>query len=191
MKRVFIIHGWEGYPEEGWFPWLKKELEQKGYKVIVPQMPDTAKPRIYNWIPAIAAVVGKADEQTYFVGHSIGCQAVARYIETIPQGIKIGGVVFVAGFFKRLAGLEDNPDVMATDRHWLEAPIDFSKVKSHIKKSIAVFSKDDPWVPLDNKDDFEQKLGSELVITNGFKHFSGDDGVIELPIVLQKILSLD
>jgi hypothetical protein len=27
-KRVFIIHGWEGYPEEGWFPWLKKELEK-------------------------------------------------------------------------------------------------------------------------------------------------------------------
>ena len=30
MKKVFIIHGWEGYPEEGWFPWLKKELESRG-----------------------------------------------------------------------------------------------------------------------------------------------------------------
>ena len=29
MKRVFIIHGWEGHPENAWFPWLKKELEQK------------------------------------------------------------------------------------------------------------------------------------------------------------------
>ena len=29
MQRVFIIHGWDGYPEEGWFPWLKKELEAK------------------------------------------------------------------------------------------------------------------------------------------------------------------
>ena len=27
MRRVFIIHGWGGYPEEGWFPWLKKELK--------------------------------------------------------------------------------------------------------------------------------------------------------------------
>jgi len=30
MKRVFIIHGWGGNPEEGWLPWLKKELEAKG-----------------------------------------------------------------------------------------------------------------------------------------------------------------
>jgi len=27
MKTVYIIHSWEEYPEEGWFPWLKKELE--------------------------------------------------------------------------------------------------------------------------------------------------------------------
>lgn len=43
-KRVFLIHGWEGYPEEGWRPWLKKELEQRGFTVIVPAMPDTATP---------------------------------------------------------------------------------------------------------------------------------------------------
>ena len=24
-KRVFIIHGWGGYPEEGCFPWLKND----------------------------------------------------------------------------------------------------------------------------------------------------------------------
>lgn len=30
MKRVIIVHGWDGYPEEGWFPWFKKELEEKG-----------------------------------------------------------------------------------------------------------------------------------------------------------------
>ena len=32
MKRVFIIHGWDGYPEEGWFPWLKEELEKEDLK---------------------------------------------------------------------------------------------------------------------------------------------------------------
>ena len=31
-KRVFIVHGWDGYPEEVWFPWLKKELEAKGFE---------------------------------------------------------------------------------------------------------------------------------------------------------------
>lgn len=46
MNRVFIIHGWEGYPKEGWFPWLKKELEDKGVEVHVPQLPNADAPEI-------------------------------------------------------------------------------------------------------------------------------------------------
>lgn len=36
MKRIFIAHGWDGCPEEGWFPWLKKELEIREFEVFVP-----------------------------------------------------------------------------------------------------------------------------------------------------------
>jgi len=45
MKRAYIIHGWDGYPEEGWFPWLKKELENKGYHVEIPSMPNSKHPK--------------------------------------------------------------------------------------------------------------------------------------------------
>ena len=64
-KRVFIVHGCGGYPEEGWFPWLKKELEARGFRVEVSQMPETDSPLLEKWIPALAQAVGKADEQTY------------------------------------------------------------------------------------------------------------------------------
>ena len=33
------------------------------------------------------------DENTYFVGHSIGCQAIMRYLESVDVK-KIGGVLF-------------------------------------------------------------------------------------------------
>jgi len=190
-KRVFIVHGWDGTPQEGWFPWLKKELEARGYEVIVPQLPDAGSPRIQNWVPKLAEVVGTADEQTYFIGHSMGCQSVARYLETLPGGVKVGGAVFVAGFFKHLTGLEDDPDVRETDQHWLGTPLDLAKVKSHLPRSVAIFSDDDPWVPLDNQDDFQNKLGSEIVIEHNKGHFSGSrDGTKELPIILEKLLNL-
>ena len=99
-KRVFIIHGWEGFPEEGWFPWLKKELELRGFEVFVPQMPDADYPRIEKWVAVVSQIVGVVDESVYFIGHSMGCQAIARYLETLPERIKIGGAIFVAGFFK-------------------------------------------------------------------------------------------
>lgn len=189
-KRLFIAHGWGGHPEERWFPWLKKELEARGFEVFIPQLPDAGSPRIGPWVSALAAVVSEADEQTYFVGHSMGCQAIARYLESLPQGIKVGGAVFVAGFFKRLAGLEDDEEVREIVRHWLETPLDLMNVKTHLTESVAIFSDDDPYVPLDNQDDFRDKLGSEIVIEHGRGHFSGArDGVTELPIVLEKIVS--
>jgi len=191
MKRVIIAHGWDGTPDEGWFPWLKKELEMKGFTVIVPQLPDAGSPRIQKWVPSLAAAVGTPDEQTYFVGHSMGCQAVARYLEGLPEGQKVGGAVFVAGFFKHLKDLEDDEDVRETESHWFGTPLDLTKVKSHLPKSIAIFSDDDPWVPLDNQEDFRNKLGSEIIVQHSKGHFSGGrDGTKELPIVLEKILEI-
>ena len=145
-KRIFIVHGWDGGPEREWFPWLKKELEAKGFKVYVPQFPDAGNPRIYNWVPKLAETVGTPNDETYFVGHSMGCQTIGRYLESLPEGVKVGGAVFVAGFFKRLTVLEDEPGVLETEKHWLGAPLDLEKVKAHLPKSIAIFSDDDPYV---------------------------------------------
>lgn len=189
MKRAFIIHGWDGYPEEGWFPWLKKELEAKGFEVFVPQLPDTESPRIEKWIAKLAETVGMPDKETYFVGHSIGCPTIAHYLETLPDGVKVGGAVFVAGFFKRLTNLEDDPATQETATLWLKAPFDLEKVKSHLQKSVAIFSDDDPYVPLDTQDDF-RVLGSEIIIEHGKKHFSGSSGTIELPVALESVLKI-
>lgn len=189
-KRVLIVHGWSGHPEEGWRPWLKRELEKRGFEVHIPQLPETEKPRINKWIPALEKAVGIADEQTYFVGHSMGVQTIARYLESLPSKVEVGGAVFVAGFFKRLTGLEDDPDVQETDRHWLNTQLDFEKVKSHLPKSIAIFSDNDPYVPLDNQDDFRDKLGSKIIIEHQMNHFSGDEGIVELPIALESVLNL-
>lgn len=189
-RRVFIVHGWGGHPKENWFPWFKQELEKKGFEVFVPQLPDPENPRIYNWVPKLAEVVAAPDEQTYLVGHSMGCQTIARYLEFLPEDKKIGGAVFVAGFFKRLTGLEDEPGIPETDKHWLRTPLDLQKVKSHLNKSIAIFSDNDPYVPLDNQDDFGDKLGSKIIVKHQMGHFNQSAGITKLPIALKSILEI-
>lgn len=194
QKRVFIIHGWDGYPEEGWFPWLKKELGKQDFAIFVPQMPEPEEPRINNWISKIKDIVGEPDEQTYFVGHSIGCQAIARYLEGLSIDVKVGGAVFVAGFFKRLTNMEDEEldeeMVRSVVDEWLKTPINLNKVKKHLNKSVAIFSDNDPFVPTDNQDDFENKLKSEIILEHSRGHFSGSDGAVELPIVFHSILEI-
>jgi uncharacterized protein len=184
--RVFIIHGWEGFPEEGWFPWLKNELQKKGIEVQVPHMPDADVPTIEKWVAHLSSIVGTPDEQTYFVGHSIGCQTILRYVETIPSQVKIGGVVLVAGFFT-LTNLEDEK-AQEIARPWLTRPIDCKKVLSHTERITAIFSDNDLYVPLENVKLFEERLHPKIIIQKQQGHFSGSNGITELPAVLQELI---
>lgn len=186
-KRVFIIHGWDGHPDDGWFPWLKRELERRGFQVYVPLMPNSAEPRIKAWVSRLSKVVGDADENTFFVGHSIGCQTILRYLENLPADKKVGGAIFVAGWFT-LMNLETEEEKEIA-KSWLEIPIDCKKVKQRTKNFLAIFSDNDNVVPSDNKKFFKQRLGAKITIEHGKGHFSGSDGVKKLPRVLEAVLS--
>jgi len=191
MKRIFIAHGWDGSPEQGWFPWLKRELEARGFEVHVPQLPEPEEPRIARWVPALAREVGEVDEETFFVGHSMGCQAIARFLASLPAGVKVGGAVFVAGFFKRLTNCDGDELERDVAREWLTTPLDLQSVRAHLPKSIAIFSDNDPFVPLDNQDAFRDALGSAIVIEHARGHFSGGrDKCIVLHVALKALLQL-
>ena len=190
MKKVYILHYWgEGVgPNNAWYPWLKKELEAKGYEVFVPQMPNTDRPIIEERVNFLKGLVGVSDKDTYFVGHSIGCQTVIRYFETLPEKTKIGlpaqvgGAIFVAGWFK-LGNLEGG-EVENIARPWMETPINFEKVKS-ICPNITVFLSDnEPYDCIDeNKKIFEEKLGAKVTVLQNKGHFTEDDNITELPEV--------
>ena len=192
-KRVFLIHGWGGDPQEGWFPWMKKELEKRGFKVTVPQMPDAGHPKISTWVNYLKKIVNKPDEETYFVGHSIGCQTILRYLEKMPQKTKIGGAVLVAGFIKlNVAQIEkEEPGSYKIAKPWLETPINWARIKAHTKKFIAIFSDNDPYVSeAINIKAFKSELGAEIIVEHDKGHFSGDNGIDELPVALDSVLKL-
>ncbi|MBI2066013.1 serine hydrolase family protein [Candidatus Woesebacteria bacterium] len=185
-KRVFVIHGWEGYLEEGWRPWLKKELEGKGFEVIIPAMPDTATPIFDKWLPYLAQTVGAADENTYFVCHSLGCITTLRYLETLEENQKIGGVVFVAGFGRDLE-YEGYKGELTT---FFATPVDWNKIKNACKKFVVIHSDDDEWVPPKFGEELAKNLESPFILEHGMKHFSSEDGITKAPIILEKFLEI-
>ncbi|MDO8523005.1 MAG: alpha/beta hydrolase [bacterium] len=186
QKRVFIIHGWGGSPQNNWFPWLKNELEKKGFLVIVPSMPHPENPTIEGWVGHLSTVVGEPDENTYFIGHSIGCQTILRYVEQLQK--PIGGVVCVAGFF-RLLHLETKEEKEIA-KPWLEVPMNYEKIKLNANKIIAIFSDDDQDVDLGDKELFEKRLDAKTIVEHKKGHFSDDAGVKELPSVLNALFEI-
>jgi len=189
-KRVFIIHGWDGYPEEGIFPWLKTELQKHGFEVFNPPMPEPLRPKIETWVQYFKEQVGTPDKDTYFFGHSIGAQTILRYLESLPEETKVGGAVFLAGWVNLTLNAYEAEEDKEIAKPWIETPIDWGKVKEHTKKFVGIFSDDDPLVPITDAIIFERELGAKILVEQGKEHFSGSSGIKELPSALEAILGL-
>jgi predicted alpha/beta hydrolase family esterase len=186
MKRVVIVHCWEGYPNYCWYPQTKKELEEKGYIVEVPEMPETAFPKLSLWLPKLIEVIGEPDENLYLVGHSLGVITIMRYLEDLPKDNKIGGVVFIAGFTDYLGYKELT--------NFFEKPINFEKIKKSSKHFVAINSDNDPYVDLKNGRELKEKLGVKLIVKHNMGHFSGpvddEESCISLPEVAQSVIEI-
>src|SRR3989338_3555878 len=183
MKRVFLVHGWAVNPNNYWFPWLKKELEKKDYKVFVPRMPNPKFPEIETWVSFLKEQVGEVDKKTFFVGHSIGCQTIMRYLETLDENERTGKIIFVAGFFN-LPFLETGKEKTIA-KPWLETKIDTEKIKKIAGKTVAIFSDNDEYVPLSDKEIFKKRLDAEIVVLHGKGHFSEGSGIKKIPEILR------
>ena len=191
MKRVFLVHGWDGYPENNWFPWLRKELEKRDFKVYILAMPDPDSPKIERWVPFLEEQIKNVDESTFLVGHSIGCQTILRYLERLPQNKKVGGVIFVAGWVSLTPMAIRSKEEQKIVKPWFETPIDFENVKKSSNRFVAIFSDDDPYVPLSkNLETYREKLDAKIIIEKGKGHFSDEEGIKELPIALNKLLEI-
>ncbi len=190
QKRVFIIHGWGGYPEEGCFPQLKKELEAKGFIVKNPAMPNSLRPEIETWVNYLKEQIGAPDENVILFGHSIGVQTILRYLESLPKGVKIAGAVFLAGWMHLTEVTYEEEGDREIAKPWLDTPINWDEVRKKAGKFIAIFSDDDPFVPLSESKIFENMLGAKIIVEHNKGHFSAETGIQELASAFDSILEI-
>jgi predicted alpha/beta hydrolase family esterase len=187
--RAFIIHGYLSHPEEAWLPWLKRELERKGCSVSLPAMPQPDRPEMGEWTAFITALVGEPDRETLIVGHSLGCQAVLRYLETVgAAGKSVGKTVLVAGTFpversvaeaRKAAG--DDPILLP----WFSVGVDPLPVKNAAGECTVILSNEDPYIDVAVATaTFRAALDPRIVIVPGGGHFNEDDEWMELPEAL-------
>jgi predicted alpha/beta hydrolase family esterase len=194
QERAFIIHGYLGYPGEAWQPWLKAELEKRGYEVALPEMPHADRPTIPEWIGFISKLVGRPDRQTVLIGHSLGTQAVLRYLETLgAAGQSVGKTILIAGNYPSGMSPEAADQKTGGDpilRPWLTIGVDPKKVRKASGPCTVILSDNDPVIPFaEAKASFEANLGARIIVEAGGGHMNEDDGITELPSALAAVLS--
>lgn len=183
MKQAYLVHGWDGSPTNCWFPWISKELEKLGYKVKALKMPHPITPTIKDWVSTLEKEI-KPNEETILIGHSIGCQTIMRYLQTPKRKIK--AVFFVAGWFTLDIEIEGE-ESKTIARPWLKKDINFKTIKENCSFFTALFSDDDPVVPIENVKLFEKNLGAKTIIEKNKSHY---DIQMTNPTLLQEIKKL-
>ncbi|MDA2922095.1 alpha/beta hydrolase [Patescibacteria group bacterium AH-259-L07] len=182
LKHVFIIHGWGASPDSNWFPWLKKQLAGRGFIVTVPQMPNTLTPDFDAWLSYIQKIVGKVDNNTYLVGHSLGVITILRFLESLDKDQRIGGTILVAGFSE----LPSPVDHLLWLHDFVEKSVNYAKIKERVGKIIVIHSDNDHLVPLESGEILRKLLGAELIVVPHAGHFL----VRESPLILKNILKI-
>ena len=95
-----------------------------------------------------------------------------RYLEQLSKNLKVKGLVFVAGWFNLLEETFRNDEERETMKPWLETPIDYGKVNRFTDNVLAVFSNNDPYVPVSDSELFKERLGAKIIIKESEGHFN-------------------
>jgi len=184
MKKIYLVHCWDGTSNDGWYPWISEQLNNDNTKVIKFDMPNTATPDIDEWVDTLNSKVDDLNEDIYFIGHSIGCQTIMRYLET-KEVHKIGGILFVAPWLDLLPEAVADEDSYITAQPWINTPIDFEKIKQFTNNINCIFSSDDYFVSLEQEKEFKDKLNANTCIVENKGHISQDDNVFELKEIFE------
>jgi len=162
---VWIVHAFGGSPVKFWYQWLAAQLEKEDNTVVeVLRMTNPHVPTISNWCRDLdEAVAAKSTENgsragleeggrdLYLVGHSVGCQAIVRWLAE-PQtpdllalaGLRLRGVFCVAAWFSVV-------DPWETIDPWCSTPIECDAAQRFLERTGSplhvILSDNDKYTP--------------------------------------------
>lgn len=165
MKKALILHGTGGSSKDNWFPWLKQELEAKGYIVWCPDLPEAEKPNIERYNNFIVKNKDfQLDKNTILIGHSSGSVAILGLLEALPDAVSVGAC-YLVGSFKNDLGWDSLKELFIK-------PFDFGKIRQKSRLWYFIHSDNDPHCPLAHAEYLHDHIGGDLIVLPGQKHFS-------------------
>lgn len=176
MKKAVILHAWFGNPEADWYPWLKSELEKKGYEVWVPKLPtmEGKSPEMETMLKFVIEK-GFVDEKTVVIGHSLGSVLTLRLAERIKFG---KGIVFAAW---------DYNDLTPEHQSFWKTMMDHALIKKNVPEWIVPISDNDPYVTKFIAHEVAERIKAKAIEVGPKGHFLKKDGVETVPEILEYV----
>ncbi len=186
MKTALILHGWDGDSQNNWFPWLKKELEERWYQTIIPDLPNTDLPNLLEQMESLQKYAHQLKSGDLIVGHSLGCQLATYFIE--QNNLVDLNVILVAPSYPWLAqelGKEILWDAYDTISTYYNTSHTFADLWNN---HVVFLSEDDPYINLEHAEEYYCNFREmEFVEFSDKWHFNSKAGIFELEEVLEYV----
>lgn len=188
IKRAAIFHGTDGSPEKYWLPWIKRELEQSGYQVYAPLLPENSTPNKDTYETFIRA--SKWDfTDNVLIGHSSGATTILNLLsaEWFPH---VKAAVLVGTFLNEKLTKSASWYVPGQFDHLFLPQYDPLIIKQKADKFYFVHGSNDPYCDISDAQKLSDEVnGTFITIPNGH-HLGGAFDGTDLP-KLKNVLSQD
>ncbi|MEK7156560.1 MAG: class I tRNA ligase family protein [Patescibacteria group bacterium] len=167
VKRFVLLHGREATPQDNFWPWIKAELESKGYEVQIPTLPNTNEPNDKEQADYVEKHC-TLDESTAIIGHSFGGIVALRLLE---RGHKVQRVTLVSA---PVSGKFLDTKVRASVTAAAKKGFDYKKIQKAAKGFVVMYDTTDKIVPVSDAQTLAKELDCILIPGKGSEvHFTG------------------
>ena len=187
MRRAVILHGTGGSPDSNWLPWLKTELEKRGYEVWVPHLPGNKTPdrRVYN---DFLFSKGWDFTDNLLIGHSSGAVSILNLLadERCPR-VRTSVLV---GVWTDTGKANLNHGGLTRERFKNLIPADGFDTEAIRRKSdnwLVIHGENDPYCPLEQAERLAGQMKGDVIVVPGGGHLTHSSGFDELPQLLEAL----
>jgi predicted alpha/beta hydrolase family esterase len=186
MKTALILHGTDGSPELIWIPWLKAKLEEKGYSVWAPLLPNNHYPNRETYGKFLLEENAEGHDLTdaIIIGHSSGAVETLNLLddERTPH-LKLA--VMVGAW---AGGKPNGYDTNEQFEHLFpENGFQFNTMRQKADHIAFLHGDDDPWCPLEQAQFLAKSLDVPITVVPNGAHLGKNKP--ELPELWQIIES--
>jgi hypothetical protein len=180
MATIFLFHGVYGHPGENWFPWLKREGEKAGHRVIVPQFPHADHPKLDEWLESFEQWKTLPDSEAILIGHSLGCAFALRLLEQAEKPVR--ATFLIAPVW---GVMENKFDPLMTS--FTSAPYDWRSIAEHAGSITVIHSDNDPYIALQKTEELAKNLSVGVTLIRNGGHFNEAAGYTTFERLLELI----
>lgn len=184
MKRAVILHAFEQTSKSHWYPWLKGQLEERGYEVWAPDMPNNAHPNARETTNFLLANKNWNFKGSLIIGHSWGAVQIMHLLQNLLDDQKVKSAVLVSAY---TSDIVDKFEWARPLSGLFMEPFEFNKIKTAANKIVFVHGDDDPYCDPKQARWLAEQLNSEYISIKGGKHFStsSDPAYTEFPKLIE------